>query len=151
MRNIKHIVVHCTATPQDTTIESIKKYWKEVRGWGDTPGYHYIIRKDGEIIQLLNESKISNGSFGHNADCVHVAYIGGVDKNGLPVDNRTGAQKDAMHDKLVELSAKYPQAEILGHRDFPGVYKACPSFDVKKWLKEFIPKELRAQHEEDEE
>ncbi len=35
-RNIKYIVVHCTATPTNTTLESIKRYWKEQRGWGDT-------------------------------------------------------------------------------------------------------------------
>ena len=27
-------------------------------------------------------------------------------------------------------------AEILGHRDLPGVRKACPSFDVSSWLAE---------------
>jgi len=27
----------------------------------------------------------------------------------------------------------YPKAKILGHRDLPGVRKACPCFDVRKW------------------
>ena len=27
-------------------------------------------------------------------------------------------------------------SEIVGHRDLPGVTKACPSFDVRKWLRE---------------
>jgi hypothetical protein len=27
----------------------------------------------------------------------------------------------------------YPQAEVLGHRDIPGVKKDCPSFNVKEW------------------
>ena len=34
-RNIKYIVVHCTATAPNTSIESIKRYWKEKRGWGE--------------------------------------------------------------------------------------------------------------------
>ena len=29
---------------------------------------------------------------------------------------------------------KYPNSEILGHRDFPNT-KNMPNFDVKKWLK----------------
>ena len=29
----------------------------------------------------------------------------------------------------------FPQIKIVGHRDLPGVNKACPSFDVAKWLK----------------
>ena len=33
MRKINKIVVHCTGTHADTTLESIKKYWKEVKNW----------------------------------------------------------------------------------------------------------------------
>jgi N-acetylmuramoyl-L-alanine amidase len=139
MRTINYIVVHCTATQPTATVESIKKYWKEQRGWGDTPGYHYLILRDGEIVQLLDESKMSYGAYGHNKECVHVSYIGGIDKDGNPFDNRTSLQKHSMFDKLVELAEKYPKAIIQGHRDFPGVAKACPSFDVKEWLRNYEP------------
>ncbi len=74
MRKINYIVVHCTATPPNTTVESIKRFWKDVRGWGDTPGYHYLIMRDGEVKQLLDESKISYGAYGHNQECIHVSY-----------------------------------------------------------------------------
>ena len=138
-RNIKYIVIHCTATPSNTTVDSIKKYWKEKRGWGDTVGYHYIIKADGDVIQLLHESKNSNGVYAHNSNCINIAYIGGVDKDNKPVDNRSDAQKHSMFDLIVSLTEKYPQAQVLGHRDFPDVHKACPSFDVKKWLSEYEP------------
>jgi len=138
MRNIKYLVVHCTATQPSATVEAIKKYWKEVRKW-DKPGYHYLILRDGEIVQLLDEKEISNGVFGHNPESIHVSYIGGVDKDNNPIDNRSELQKHSMFDKLVELSEKYPQAQILGHRDFPNVAKACPSFDVRKWLHDYEP------------
>jgi N-acetylmuramoyl-L-alanine amidase len=139
MRTINYIVVHCTATDATATVESLKKFWKEKRGWGDTPGYHYLILRDGEIEQLLDESKVSFGAHGHNKESIHIAYIGGVDKQGKPLDNRSQAQIDAMFDKIVELSEKYPSAKILGHRDFTGVKKACPSFDVRKWLSDYEP------------
>ena len=139
LRNIKYIVVHCTATPTTTTIESIKHYWKEQRGWGDTPGYHYLIMRNGTVVQLLDESKNSNGVHAHNSNCINMAYIGGIDKDGKPQDNRSDAQKHAMFDLIVSLTEKYPQAEVLGHRDFPDVKKACPSFDVKKWMSEYEP------------
>lgn len=61
---------------------------------------------------------------------------------GNPIDNRTPAQVRAMFNKLVALSEKYPGAEILGHRDFPGVTKRCPSFDVKQWLRDYIPEDI---------
>ena len=51
MRDIKYIVVHCTATPQTTSVESIKQYWKTHLGW-KMHGYHFMIKPDGEIIQL---------------------------------------------------------------------------------------------------
>ena len=139
LRNIKYIVVHCTATPPTTTVESIKRYWKEKRGWGDTPGYHYLIQRQGSLIQLLDESKNSNGVYKHNSNCINIAYIGGVDKEGKPQDNLSEAQNHSMFDLIVSLLEKYPQAEVLGHRDFSGVKKACPSFDVKRWLSEYEP------------
>jgi N-acetylmuramoyl-L-alanine amidase len=137
-REIKYIVVHCTATPPETTIESIKRYWKEILRWKN-PGYHYIIKRNGEIVKLHDESLVSNGVAGNNKHSVHISYIGGIDRDGKPTDNRTDAQKHTMFSKLVSLSEKYPNATILGHRDFPEVTKACPSFDVKTWLKNYTP------------
>lgn len=138
-RNIKYIVVHCTATTTNTTLESIKRYWKEQRGWGDTPGYHYFIQRDGTVVQLLDEKKNSNGVYLHNSACINIAYLGGIDKEGKPIDNRSDSQKHAMFDLIVSLTEKYPSAEVLGHRDFPNVHKACPCFDVKDWLKSYEP------------
>jgi len=139
-RTIEYIVVHCTATPPEAKVENIVRYWKEQLGWKN-PGYHYIIKRNGEIVQLLSEDQVSNGVKNYNQHSVHISYIGGVDKDLKPFDNRTDEQKHALFNKVVELSNRYPGAEIKGHRDFPGVIKACPSFDVKKWLKEYVPRE----------
>ena len=138
MREIKYIVVHCTATPTDTVIGNIQRYWKENLGWKN-PGYHYIIKRNGEIVQLNNEENISNGVAGYNKNAIHISYIGGIDKEAKAMDNRTDAQKHSMFNKLIAFSEKYPAAIILGHRDFPGATKSCPSFDVKEWLKSYSP------------
>lgn len=138
MRVISKIFVHCTASPQNTKIESIQKYWREVLGWKKAGGYHYIIEANGNVIQLSDESKPTNGVAGHNANSIHISYIGGVDSNGKSVDNRTPEQKNSMYNLIMKLKQKYPNAEILGHRDVlkKGVnWKDCPSFDVKTWLK----------------
>lgn len=138
MRAIKYIVIHCTATPVTATIEAIQKYWKEKLKWNN-PGYHFIIKRNGEIIQLQKEEQIANGVKGFNENSIHISYIGGVDKEGKPLDNRTRAQENAMFSKIVDLTEKYPGAIVKGHRDFPFVKKACPSFDVKTWLKDYTP------------
>ncbi len=139
MRNIKYIVVHCTATPQNTSIASIQRYWKDIKGWGDKAGYHYIIKPSGEIVQLTKEINPSNGVANHNSECINIAYIGGIDKNGQPIDNRTDAQKEVLFYKIVQLTERYKNVSVVGHRDFANVHKACPCFDVKEWLKNYVP------------
>lgn len=130
MRDIKYIVLHCTATTKDTKVENIVKYWKERLGWR-SPGYHFIIEDDGNVVQLHPISKPSNGVRGYNANAIHISYIGGKD-----YDDRSYAQLLSQEAIVKSLHAVYPDAEILGHCDFPKVTKSCPRFDVKEWLNE---------------
>lgn len=134
MRKITHIVLHCTATPQTTTVKSIQNYWKNQLGW-KSPGYHHIILPDGMIVDLLPIDKPSNGVAGHNANSIHISYIGGIDAKGKAIDNRTPLQIQAQIELIKKYKAMFPAAAIVGHRDFAGVTKECPSFDVKAWLK----------------
>ena len=129
-RQIKYIVVHCTATPQTTTVNSILDYWKREKGW-QYPGYHYLVKPDGQIIPLLSETVTSNGVKGFNYCSVHISYIGGINAKDEAVDNRTPHQKNALRVALKILKSKYPSAIIQGHRDFPDVKKACPAFNAK--------------------
>ena len=126
--------MHCTATPQTATVSSIQNYWKNVLKW-KMPGYHFIIKPDGEVVQLLEIEKVSNGVKGFNSVSINISYIGGVDAQNKPIDNRTEAQKKALLDLLKKLKKQFPKAVIQGHRDFPEVKKACPSFDAKEEYK----------------
>lgn len=131
MRIIKYIAVHCTATSQKTSISAIQSYWKNNLGW-EMPGYHFIILPNGEAVQLLPIEQVSNGVAGFNSELINIAYLGGVDATNKPLDNRTPAQKVTILKLLSDLKKKFPTAIIQGHRDFPNVKKACPSFDAKK-------------------
>lgn len=130
MRKIEYIAVHCTATAQTATVSSIQNYWRKNLGW-KMPGYHFIVKPDGEIVKLLDVSEISNGVKGWNSKTINISYIGGIDSKGKPKDTRTDAQKKSLLLKLKELKKQFPNAVIQGHRDFPKVAKACPSFDAK--------------------
>ena len=134
MREIKFLAVHCTATPQTATVSSIQSYWRNVLKW-KMPGYHFIIKPDGEVVQLLDIEKVSNGVKGFNSVSINISYIGGVDAQNKPIDNRTEAQKKALLDLLKKLKKQFPKAIIQGHRDFPEVKKACPSFEAKEEYK----------------
>lgn len=139
MREIKYIVIHCTDTRPDATIESIQNYWKTKLGW-TTPGYHYIIKQNGEVVQLQDESKLSNGVLGFNKHCINVCYIGGKTKVGKGGDTRTKAQKDSLFDIIVELTERYSKAIVKGHGEFPNQGgRTCPNFNVKEWLANYTP------------
>lgn len=131
MREVKYFVVHCTAGPATQTTKAIKDYWKNNLGWKSV-GYHYLINADGTIEQLAQEIEVTNGVAGFNSVCIHISYKGGVDANNKPKDTRTPQQKESILKLLKELRKRYPKAIIQGHKDFPNVKKACPSFDAKK-------------------
>ena len=135
MREINYLVLHCSATQPDAKIESIQNYWRKNLGW-KSPGYHYVIKADGEIVPLLSIDKVSNGVAGYNSQIINISYIGGIDKTGKPKDTRTEEQKYSILKLLKDLKKRFPSAKIQGHRDFPKVAKACPSFHVKQWLNE---------------
>lgn len=130
-RNIKELIVHCSATPEgkDYSVDTIRQ-WHLQRGFFDI-GYHYVIYRDGSIHIGRDESIIGAHCTGHNTNSIGVCYIGGVATDGkTPKDTRTAGQKQSLVKLLKELKVKYPQASIHGHRDFAN--KACPSFDATK-------------------
>ena len=134
-RNIKEIIVHCTATKEglNQTVEQIKKYHTAKppmgRGWSDI-GYHYIIYLDGSIHEGRNVNISGAHCTNHNTNSIGVVYVGGLDSKGNAKDTRTPAQKEALIKLLKELKKLYPKATIHGHREFAN--KACPCFDAKK-------------------
>ena len=134
MREIRKIIVHCTAGSQRNKAADVVSYHTGSKsrgglGWS-RPGYHYIVEADGNIVETLEVSTPSNGVRGHNADSVNVCYVGGIDASGRPTDNRTEAQRASLLRLLRELRVRFPGAAIYGHRDFAA--KACPSFDARK-------------------
>lgn len=131
MRNIKEIIVHCSATPEgkDFTVEDIDK-WHKQRGFKKI-GYHYIIYRDGSYHRGRQDSEVGAHCIGHNSYSIGICYIGGCTKDGrTPKDTRTEAQKKTLISLLKALRVKYPEAKISGHRDWAN--KACPSFDATK-------------------
>lgn len=131
MRVIKYIVVHATGGREEQTIADLNVAFKQ-KGWKN-PGYHYVIKRDGGIVQLLDVAKVSNGVKNYNKNSIHVAYIGGIDKKLNTIDNRTEKQKVALRMLLKKLNKDYPGAMICGHRDLDSG-KDCPCFNVSTEL-----------------
>jgi len=55
-RPINNIIIHCTATTQEASVEAILNYWYNTLGWNN-PGYHYLIDPTGKLMYLLNLTK----------------------------------------------------------------------------------------------
>ena len=144
-RQINRIVLHCTASSVTASVEDIKSYWRDVKGWRQV-GYHYLIGRGGERHILAHLSEVTNGVRGYNWDSVHISYIGG--RNGI--DNRTLPQKKEMKKLIQELRSPsiLGPLQVVGHRDLspdkngdgvitPNEYtKLCPSFSLSDWLVE---------------
>lgn len=77
-RKISMIVVHCTDT-DGGTVESIRHYHINVRGYKDI-GYHYLILRDGTIELGRPIDEPGAHAVGYNEHSIGVALIG-QDKN----------------------------------------------------------------------
>lgn len=134
IKSVDFLIIHCAATPPDMEIGAAEiKRWHLDRGWFDI-GYHYVIRRDGIIEKGRPERRPGAHVRGANECSLGVCLVGGVDSDREPEDNFTVAQFDSLRDLIIELKYRYPEAGVIGHRDVPGVTKACPSFDVLEWF-----------------
>ena len=139
MRQIKRIFVHCTASSQKWGVKELQAEFK-AKGWKN-PGYHKVVTTDGVVHSMLSIDKVSNGVQGYNSTAINIAYVGGIDGKGKPIDNRTDAQKVALRTLLIDLRKQFPNATIMGHRDIWGIdskkwKKWCPCFDAKTEYKD---------------
>ncbi|MGI9277950.1 MAG: N-acetylmuramoyl-L-alanine amidase [Endozoicomonas sp.] len=129
------LVVHCSDTPADMDIGAghIRDWHVIDNGWSDI-GYHYVITRDGSIQPGRPLDKVGAHVRGHNHNSVGICLVGGMGTRGQPEPNYTPEQYTALSILLPGLQTLYPEATVQGHRDFPGVDKDCPCFDVVEWL-----------------
>ena len=69
-------------------------------------GYHYVVRRDGQIEPGRPEWMVGAHCKNHNAHSIGICYEGGLDIRGQPADTRTLAQKLAMLQLLEVLQPK---------------------------------------------
>lgn len=124
-RYIKQIVVHNTAT-FDPKISQHYGF------------FHYVVERNGEIKRIHAESAVIKHLPEVDHETIHIAYAGGRNKSGSLGDTRTPVQEEALFNKLVALSVKYPGATISGHNDLDATAN-CPGFTVKDWLRNYEP------------
>ena len=124
------IIIHCADTKpsMDIGFHEIDT-WHKAKGW-DGCGYHFIVRRDGEIEtgrRLGVEGAHARG-YNHNPG---ICLVGGMSEAGQPEANFTLDQYESLSMLIISIDKDLGGGlQVMGHRDLPGVTKACPCFDA---------------------
>lgn len=136
MRKIDTIVIHCTATRENDSLtrEQLKQMHLN-RGFSDI-GYHFYIRKNGQI--EYGRSVILKGAHvkGHNSNSIGISYEGGLDICGDPKDTRTEEQKKTLEQLIKILKHSFGKLNVLGHRDLSPDLDGDGKVEEHEWLKQ---------------
>lgn len=124
MSHIKHLVVHCSDTPDDRDVTAAEIHrWHKQRGW-DGIGYHAVITRDG-IVEMGRPVYWPGAHVrGHNSSSLGVCLIGN--------EHYSCAQYKSLETVIRQWLRRYPSAQVVGHCDLDS-QKTCPNFDVKQW------------------
>jgi len=114
--DIRFLVVHHSATPRNqTTVESIRRYHIENRGFWEI-GYHYIVDKDGNLVKGRPEEFIGahcgGGSPANNFNSLGICVIGNFEEE-KPTEKQLQTLFSFLDEKLREL--KLDRSKVLGH------------------------------------
>lgn len=137
---------HCTATPPGREVSVAElDGWHRARNFEPYvdaggrkiyAGYHVLVHLDGSYERIRPDEH--RGQHCTQSDmnnrAVSICYVGGVDNNNRPCDTRTEAQKRTLLTLARTMRGRYPNAQIVGHRDYAP--KACPSFDARTEYKD---------------
>lgn len=132
---ITHLTIHCAATPAGRDVKAATVEAWDIAKFGQV-SYHWIVELDGTKHHSLPDTVKGAHVANHNSGNIGVCYVGGMDAHmANPQDTRTDAQKQSLKEIVQDYQSRFPGLHVLGHRDWPNVTKACPSFDVSAWLK----------------
>lgn len=135
------ITIHCAATPNGIFYDAADvDAWHKERGFKRNPawlkrnnaspyrhiGYQYVIGIDGTVEKGREEQETGAHVAGHNTGNIGICMIG--------TDKFTRAQWDSLRSLVDGIMTRHPITRIMGHRDWPGVKKVCPGFEVAAWV-----------------
>lgn len=117
MRTINLIVIHCSATRED---KSFTEYDLDIchrrRGFNGT-GYHFYIRKNGDIKSTRPIEKVGAHCRGFNKESIGICYEGGTRLHGT-TEGHTHLLAKTLSARIDScLLKEYPDCRICGHRD----------------------------------
>lgn len=127
MREVKRIILHCSASDIPMQDAAMIDRWHKARGFNKI-GYHYFIRHDGAVEKGRGLEEVGAHAEGYNKDSIGICLA------GLTIF--TPLQMQALAKLLDELKPLYPKATVHGHREF-NQNKTCPVFDYSEFKRNY--------------
>jgi len=121
VREINRIAIHHSAGPITQTVEQIRDWHVNGRGWSDV-GYHYLIDYEGQIHEGRPVEKVGAHVKGWNKDSIGICLIGNFEEHPVAAD-----QWFALEELLSHLMDLYDldKDDVAGHKDFRGASTLC--------------------------
>lgn len=133
MRAISLIVVHCSATREDKSFtEHDLDVCHRRRGFNGV-GYHFYIRKNGDIKSTRPLERIGAHARGFNSESIGICYEGGLDNEGHPKDTRTPWQKHSLRVLILTLLRDYSRMSYLRTRDLSPDLNGNGEIEPEEW------------------
>lgn len=103
------IVLH-HAEASNCSVQDVHS-WHRNQGWAGI-GYHYFVRKNGEIFKGREDNWIGSHCLGHNQNTIGVCFEGAYNKEKMPQ-----AQINAGRELVSYLKSKYGISKVYRHKD----------------------------------
>lgn len=136
MRKIDTIIVHCTDSDDslDIGFREINE-WHKQRGWlsesGISCGYHYIVRRNGEIETGRPDHERGAHAAGHNERSIGVVWVGRKNPGKNQMKRLLQVVRGLKDQYNVDIE------KILGHFEVNSG-KTCPNLDMDKFRAEIL-------------
>jgi N-acetylmuramoyl-L-alanine amidase len=150
VREISRVILHCTATPDyidgadlfDSIGVDDLRLWHTMpppagRGWSDV-GYHYVIRRSGEVEGGRNLDIQGAHTRGHNEDTAGIAWVGTYHPTVSQIESIISLYQGLYFDYGI------PHTDWYGHYEYNPA-KECPGVDMnifRLMLARYTPLEM---------
>lgn len=133
--NTNRVIIHCTNSVKDFDMD-LKDIEKETNK--KCGGYHYIIKRDGSIIEGIREDNVGDALDNFNSSAIHVCLVGGAktDITGSFVTdfNYEEEQINSLSFLVDDLKLRHiGLKEVFGRCDLTAS-EDSPCFNVPQWF-----------------
>jgi len=143
--NLKYLIIHSTNTEYDVEFSEKQIINSHMlppphgKGWGKV-GYSDVIHLDGTITNFTpfnEDGRVEEWKLSYNGESVypfarHIAYVGGISKDGFNSENTMTEEQIITFDIYLRyMIRRYPDLLIVGHGQLTG--KSCPGFNISSY------------------